>query len=299
MRLRMLASALLLVLATLTAVGVLGYVPSSNYTYDEVLGAEALIELGMRSTNVVPANESSVDVVYKFGHNLAIGTSAYEPVWSEGGDYPGWLDAAVTVSIASTDAGDTAAGDGARTVTVSGLDDDLLEIKTTATMNGTTPVVLPIDFRRTFRLRTATFGANGGNDGIIRVGVGTFTAGVPATVYATMEAPDSASYVGESNTTLMAFWTCPADATCLVVAGNVGCTGDCSFKVAIRNLGGGWRHVVIGSALSGEASPFGPGYKCLMPGGTDIECQAKSSSGGSVEADCTLGIRVYRNIPGA
>ena len=64
--------------------------------------------------------------VHKFGYNPSIGTSD-ETIWSEGGLYAYPASATVmTVSSSSTD--DTAAGTGARTVEVFGLDADYNEI---------------------------------------------------------------------------------------------------------------------------------------------------------------------------
>lgn len=65
-------------------------------------------------------------VVYsdKFGYNSAVGT-AFEDVWDVGGTYSGWLTTASTVRVqAGGNAADTAAGAGARTIRVVGLDEN-------------------------------------------------------------------------------------------------------------------------------------------------------------------------------
>lgn len=60
-------------------------------------------------------------MINKFGYNPAVGTTQ-EDVWVGGGTYP-WPTTALAVRVASGgDANDTAAGTGARTVTVVGLD---------------------------------------------------------------------------------------------------------------------------------------------------------------------------------
>ena len=58
--------------------------------------------------------------VHKFGFNSAVGTSL-TTVWLQGGLYP-YLSSASTLYISSSSTDDTAAGTGARTVTVSGLE---------------------------------------------------------------------------------------------------------------------------------------------------------------------------------
>lgn len=73
-------------------------------------------------------------VVHKFGRNSDVGT-AFEDIWETGGVYS-WPTSASTLEAISTDANDTAAGTGARTVTIEGLDADFNEISETITMNG-------------------------------------------------------------------------------------------------------------------------------------------------------------------
>ncbi len=60
------------------------------------------------------------EYIHKFGRNPSVG-GAPETVWMQGGVYS-YLTSASTVYVSSDDADDAAAGTGARTVTVLGLD---------------------------------------------------------------------------------------------------------------------------------------------------------------------------------
>ncbi len=65
---------------------------------------------------------------------------------------------ATTLEVVSTDADDTSAGAGARTVTIQGLDGNWDLITQTVAMNGLTPVPFPTDMMRVFRWWVATSG---------------------------------------------------------------------------------------------------------------------------------------------
>ena len=66
-------------------------------------------------------------IIHKFGRNDAVANAVWELV-SELGGTTAFLAAATTVRVKAGDAADTAAGAGAREVTVQGIDDNLAEI---------------------------------------------------------------------------------------------------------------------------------------------------------------------------
>ena len=78
--------------------------------------------------------------VNKFGANSNVGTTE-ETIWTNGGNIT-WPAAAFTAYIVSSDAADTSAGTGARTVTVSGLDADYKDKTVSVTLNGTSTVAI-------------------------------------------------------------------------------------------------------------------------------------------------------------
>ncbi len=81
---------------------------------------------------------------------------------------------ATTIEAVSSDADDTVAGAGARTVTIKGLDVNWEEITQTVNMNGLTPVPFPIDMIRVYDWWVASSGvyatsALGSHQGIITI----------------------------------------------------------------------------------------------------------------------------------
>ena len=91
--------------------------------------------------------------------------------------------AALQMRVSSTDINDTAAGTGARTIVIEGLDADYNEITETVTLNGQTFVLTTAAFLRINYAYVATAGSSASAAGDIYIGTGTVTAGVPATVY--------------------------------------------------------------------------------------------------------------------
>lgn len=98
------------------------------------------------------------------GHNPDIGSGAAEDVWEGGGNYP-LLAAASQLEIVSTSAADAAAGTGTRTVLISGLDANWLQVSETVTLNGTTPVTTVNSYLRVNLLTTTSSGSGGQNAG--------------------------------------------------------------------------------------------------------------------------------------
>ena len=83
---------------------------------------------------------SGLESVNKFGSNSDIDTgSVPETVWSTGGLYV-FPTTSGSISVVSSSANDAAAGTGARTIVVEGLDENYREITETFTMDGINPV---------------------------------------------------------------------------------------------------------------------------------------------------------------
>jgi len=80
------------------------------------------------------------EFIHKFGYNPDIANSN-ETIWSQGGVYT-YPTSASTMYISSSSTADTAAGTGARTATVSGLDANFDEISETVSLNGQAGVQL-------------------------------------------------------------------------------------------------------------------------------------------------------------
>lgn len=93
-----------------------------------------------------------------------------EDIWEPGGLYP-FQSTAQILEVLSSDANDTAAGTGARTVLISGLNANWELITELKTMNGITPVVTTQSFLRVNSIRVITAGAGESNLGTITLRV--------------------------------------------------------------------------------------------------------------------------------
>lgn len=116
-----------------------------------------------------------------FGYNPDLDTSE-ESIWPDGGAIPHPTVASV-LKVSSSDANDTSAGTGARTVLISGLDGDYNTVTETVILNGQTAVNTTNSFLYVNAFYVVTAGSGGQNAGVIYAGTGTVTAGVPATIY--------------------------------------------------------------------------------------------------------------------
>lgn len=122
-------------------------------------------------------------------HSDAVGTS----IQSLAGPYTGTLtmpSVASALGLASTDANDTSAGTGARTVRVVGLDANHDVATEDVTLSGTTKVTTSGSFIAINGLYVLTAGSGGVNAGDVYVADDgdTFTAGVPTAPYMVLEA---------------------------------------------------------------------------------------------------------------
>lgn len=134
---------------------------------------------------------------YKFGFNGDVGTTE-ETIWDVGGLYS-YLAAATQLKVSSSDANDDAAGTGARTVQLYGLDGSYEPIDELVTLDGQTVVTTSASFLRIFRIVVRSAGSGLKNAGVIYAGTGTVTDGVPENKYAAISAG--------MNQTLMCAWT--------------------------------------------------------------------------------------------
>ena len=213
--------------------------------------------------------------IYKFGQNSVVGNSV-ETIWQQGGLYS-YPPSATTMTVSSSDTNDTSAGTGARTVQIAGLDGDYNEISETITLNGQTAVTTTNSFLRVNRALVLTAGSGGSNAGIIYVGTGTVTAGVPANVYTTINGDGT-------NQSLQAFWTVPANYNAYIYQTNIS-TGNSSNTPAVlktllvaRPYGGVFntKELIVltdGNHLQNYSFPI------TLTEKTDIEFRAESSSG--------------------
>jgi hypothetical protein len=213
--------------------------------------------------------------IYKFGQNAVVGNSI-ETIWQQGGLYS-YPPSATTMTVSSSNANDTSAGTGARTVQIVGLDGDYNEISETIILNGQTAVTTTNSFLRVNRGIVLTAGSGGVNAGIIYVGTGTVTSGVPANIYTTINGDGT-------NQSLQSFWTVPANYNAYIYQTNIS-TGNTSNTPAVlktllvaRPYGGVFntKEIIVltdGNHLQNYSFPI------TLTEKTDIEFRAESSSG--------------------
>lgn len=180
---------------------------------------------------VVPNFQSLV----KFGITPLINIgSAPHDVWQGSGLYTGQPVPVVsdTVNIVSTNVNDTAAGTGARTIRIDGLDSNFDEISEVITLNGTTPVISVNQYVRLFRAVVLTAGSSGENLGAITAAHTT----VPANIFFSI----TPSY----NQTQVAAYTIPNGKTGLIVSFDYSCVrsngsqGSIELRLLQRPEGG-------------------------------------------------------------
>ncbi len=165
-----------------------------------------VISQGVPGGDIVDGSVTGTSGVVKFGRNAAVGATQ-EDIWETGGTYTGFLTAASAVRIrAGGNAADDAAGAGARSIEVEGLDQNWNVAKETITTAGASAsTATTTTFIRVYRVCVVDVGTyTGTNTGTISVET---TGGA---LMATVEAG-----LGQ---TQMAIYTVPAGKTAYVAS---------------------------------------------------------------------------------
>jgi hypothetical protein len=206
--------------------------------------------------------------VVVFGYNSDVDTSV-ETVWPYGGilTFP---SAALQMKVSSDSANDTAAGTGARTVYIEGLDANHAVISETVTLNGQTAVLTTQSFLHVNNFYVATAGSGKSAAGSIYIGTGTVTAGVPTTVYDVILLDYNARITGS--------YTVPAGYTAyleqgLFSAGQVSGSNAVTGRLVTRGQDDIRRTAAI-VTLNNGAADYAFEYPVSIPEKTTIEAQA-------------------------
>tara|TARA_R100000005_G_C4929909_1_gene159391 strand:+ start:28 stop:798 length:771 start_codon:yes stop_codon:yes gene_type:complete len=225
--------------------------------------------------------------IYKFGQNAVVGNSV-ETIWQQGGLYV-YPPSATTMTVSSSDANDTSAGTGARTVQIFGLDGSYNEVSETIILNGQTAVTTTNSYLRVNRALVLTAGSGGANAGVIYVGTGTVTAGVPANKYTTINGDGT-------NQSLQAFWTVPAGYTAYIYQTNIS-TGNTSNTPAVlktilvvKPFGGVFNTKEVITLTDGNHLQ-NYNFPIKVTEKSDIEFRAESSSG-SVDFNVSASLNI-------
>jgi hypothetical protein len=214
--------------------------------------------------------------IFVSGYNTSVGTS-YETIWSESTVYSYPASASV-MTISSSSASDTAAGTGARTVTIYGLDGSYNQINETVSLNGQTAVSTTNSYLRVFHLTVNTAGSGGAAAGTIYAGTGSLTTGKPANVYA--------AYTADGGATACVY-TIPAGYTGYVFdflcSSGVSAVANAYSSIGLygRPYGGVFDNTIQGRCANGGAFAIPLNYPIYFSEKSDIEVRALSSTAGA------------------
>ena len=213
--------------------------------------------------------------VFVSGYNTSVGTT-YETIWSESTVYAYPASASV-MEISSSSANDTAAGTGARTITIYGLDGNYNQINETVSLNGQTAVNTTNSFLRVLHLMVNTAGSGGAAAGTIYAGTGAVTTGKPANVYA--------AYTADGGATAC-IYTVPAGYTgyvfdFLVSSGITTANAFSSLGLYARPYGGVFDNTIQGRCANGGSFTIPLNYPVAFSEKSDIEVRALSSTAGA------------------
>ena len=213
---------------------------------------------------------------FVFGRNTDISTT-FEDLWDGGGIYAWYPTVSVAVDCVSTDIRDTAGGEGARSITVEGLDFDFLRIGETINMDGTTPVVLVNNYRRLLKIVAFQAGSNLLNFGSIFCESVATQGGISAGDG--VPSDDDAQQMQPGNgSSLLAGWTVPDVETAVLVNGAYQTAKDAAAEVSLfarfnSVSDPAWFMVWIGETYQNSYT-FGTATVVAFPARTDIRMGA-------------------------
>lgn len=216
----------------------------------------------------IPWHES----VSVFGYNADIDT-ALETVWPHGGVLTSPA-AALQLSVSSGSANDTAAGTGARTVFVGGLDASHNTISETVILNGQTAVLTAQSFLHINQCYVVTTGSLESAAGTIYFGTGVVTAGVPATIYDVIEF--------DYNIRLTGSYTVPAGYTAYIsqgqfAIGQAGGSNPVTGRLNVRN-GDNIRRTIAIVTINNGVADYAFEYPVAVQEKSTIEAQAAGTT---------------------
>jgi len=226
--------------------------------------------------NISAGDVSGTSYIEKFGMNTDVDSNK-ETIW-DGGDIYSYVSTAETVAITSTLGTDSAAGTGARTVEIQGLDADYNLVYETLTVGGGAGTQ---EFLRVFRAKVVTAGSNGINEGTISI-----TSSDTSTVLAQIGVDGTGSNAAGRGQTFMALYTVPAGKTAYLTQWTVGAGKQNTDAVAFIlsrpfDGNGAWNSKDI---ITVSATTYAKDYKIPLQftEKTDIEVRAYSTTNNSL-----------------
>ena len=226
--------------------------------------------------NISAGDVAGTSYIEKFGMNIDVDSNK-ETIWDGGGIYS-YIGTAETVAVTSTAGADSAAGTGARTVEIQGLDADYNVVYETLTVGGAAGTT---EFIRIFRAKVETAGINGVNEGTVNI-----TSSDTSTVLAQIGVDGTGSNAAGRGQTFMSLYTVPAGKTAYLTQWTVGAgkqnTDAVAFILARPFDGNGaWNSKDI---ITVSATTYAKDYKIPLQftEKTDIEVRAYSTTNNSL-----------------
>lgn len=227
----------------------------------------------------------------KFGLNEDVdASSAPEDIWDGGGIYTGFpTGSAETITVVSTSTSDTAAGVGARTVRIIGLDTNYNMQTEDVTLNGTTQVVTVATWKRVRSVYVQTAGSTGWNVGTLTVRHTTTSANIFSLIQPGMGQGHFCAFTVPAgyNAELVQAATCTSKSPVTNV--------DMCMGVCTREFGtGSWRTQVLLAAKSAAGTGVLPTAGGLViPEKTDVVLRALQASADNIRASGIIEFFLY------
>jgi len=241
------------------------------------------------SIDLSAGNLDGVGYIEKFGRNATMSANI-ETIW-DGSDLYEYLGTASSVYVTSSDGDDNPTGNGARTVTVEGLDATYNEISEEVNVDDGASTA---EFLRVFRVTTKTTGSTGQAEGVISVRSATGGGGVLLAQIQKVGTGGGSS-LGQ---TFMALYTVPAGKTAYITQWIVGAgaqNADTTALLTSRQFGDGGfnaKDIIISAGQQ-----FAKDYKIPLQflEKTDIEVRGFTSSAGN-DCSSTFNIILIDNL---
>jgi hypothetical protein len=241
--------------------------------------------------NISAGSVNGTSYIEKFGMNTDVDANK-ETIWDGGGIYT-YIATAETVTITSTSGSDSAAGTGARTVEVQGLNSSYEVVTETLTVGGAGGST---EFLRVFRAVVITAGTDGVNIGTVSV-----TSNSTATVLAKIGVDGTGSNAAGRGQTFMALYTIPAGKTGYLTQWTVGSGKQNTDAVAfILSRDSTMTDAAFNSKdiITVSATTFDKNYTIPLQftEKTDIEVRAYSTTNNSLVSS-SFNLILYTNQP--
>lgn len=234
---------------------------------------------------VIAGRVPGYELLYKFGYNDNIDTAGTpEDIWEGGGLYTGQPNTGVAERLAvfSSSANDTAAGTGARTLVLFGLNSNYEEISEIVTLNGTTAVLTTQLFWRMYKGVVLSAGSGGANAGVLTARHQTTIANV------------FMQMIIGTNHTQIACFTIPAGKTCFIKTWQA-FLSDAQSTYArmtgnVRTLGSVWRSLSPIALQREQNLIYDLDYSIMIPEKSDmrITCLEVSTNDTGISSHFTM-----------